>query len=194
MSKDIYFEYELLNRLKDGDELAFKEIYNNYWKFLFNLAVQKVKTTEIAEEIVQNIFIDLWENRETRNINNIKAYLSGAVRYGVINYIKNQLVQEKYKEYTAQKETGFETIESVYHLKELNSRIEIGISTLPLKTQSIFRLSRFELLSNKEIAKNFNISEKAVEYHITQSLKSLKRFLKDYALTISYFFTLFFRD
>lgn len=187
MSEIINLERELLYRLKNNDELAFKEIYNQNWRRLFALALQKVKEAETAEEIVQNIFIDLWENRHSKNIENLKAYLSASIRYGVINHIKNQLVKEKYKLYKQRNETELDSIESVYNLKELNSRIEIGISNLPTKTQDIFRLSRFELLTNKEIAKSYNISEKAVEYHITQSLKSLRRFLKDYAISIFIF-------
>ncbi len=189
MSRIEVSEHELLYRLKQGDELAFKDIYDKNWKFLFSLALQKVNSTETAEEIVQNIFIDLWEKRTSKEISNLKAYLATAVRYSVINYIKNQLVKEKYIHYRQDSEAQLDSIESVYNLKELNSRIEMGIAKLPVKTQHIFRLSRFELLTNKEIAKNFNISEKAVEYHITQSLKSLKNFLKDYALIILYFFS-----
>ncbi|MFD1630646.1 RNA polymerase sigma-70 factor [Pseudopedobacter beijingensis] len=188
MSNIVSLDKHLVDRLQQGDESSFKEIYQANWKNLFNIAYQKTRDQEAAEEIVQNIFVDLWLNRETRKIDNLKAYLATSVRYKVINYIKNQLVREKYLSVKSVEGEEPESIESIYNLKELNKQIESCLAQLPPKTQQIFRLSRFELKSNKEIAESHNISEKAVEYHITQSLKSLRTFLKDYALIIFYFF------
>jgi RNA polymerase sigma-70 factor (family 1) len=179
----------LLEALKKGDEGSFKEIYTKNWKYLFDIAFQKTKDQDVAEEIIQNIFIDLWVNRESKKIMNLRAYLVAAVRYGIINYIKNQIVRNKYLlHHKLVYNDTEESIETLFNLKELTARIELCLLKLPKKTQNIFRASRFELLSNKQIAQHYNISEKAVEYHITQSLKSLRVLLKDYAIIVAYFF------
>lgn len=184
----MYFDQELLEQLRHDDESAFKAIYDRHWSLMFGIALQKTGITAVAEEIVQNIFIDLWENRYKRNIDNLKSYLATAVRYAVVNYIKNQLVQEKYRQHEQQCAMHNASIETTYNLKELNASLESGIALLPPKTRDIFKLSRFERRSNKEIAQAFQISEKAVEYHITQSLKILRRHLKDYVVIFFYFF------
>ncbi|QBQ41740.1 RNA polymerase sigma-70 factor [Sphingobacterium psychroaquaticum] len=182
------FDETLLEKIKHDDEHAFKAIYDRYWSFMFAIALQKTGKTVVAEEVVQNIFIDLWENRHRKEISNLRSYLGMSVRYAVINYIKNQLVQERYKQHEQLHGNPNPSIETTYNLKELNACIEAGIASLPQKTQDIFKLSRFESRTNKEIAQDFQISEKAVEYHITQSIKTLRRHLKDYVVLFIYFF------
>ena len=112
-----------------------------------------------------------------------------AIKYGVINHYKSQIVHEKYVEY----EKGIlnesnPSTEQITAYRELSQVIEKGISLLPAKTQMVFKMSRIENRSIKEIAKDLNISEKAVEYHITQSLKIMRVHLKDYLLVIAILF------
>jgi RNA polymerase sigma-70 factor (ECF subfamily) len=176
---------EILTKLlKADDETAFKEIYIRYWKLLFNAAYFRLASKETAKELVQNLFLSIWENRNTLSINNLQYYLQAAIKNRVINHIETTLVQKKYQQHI--KETfsnqSSET-EATVQYNELYLAFEKALQQLPQKTREVFKMSRFEHLSVKEIALHFNLSEKAVEYHITSSLKALRLNLKDFMLT-----------
>lgn len=178
----------LIKLLKGGDEDALKEIYSRYWKPCYLHAIRKIRLKEVAEELVQNLFVGLWERRDATPVSNLGAYLHSALKYQIITYIRASIVREKYLR--AAKLQGSEPdaihapktseAESTLLLHELSEAIEAAIVQLPEKSRLIFRLSRFEHRSNREISQSMDISEKTVEYHITQSLKSLRLHLKDF--------------
>ena len=173
----------LLKLLRISDEFAYKEIYLRYWRRLYRTCVSKTNSKEVAEDIVQSIFADLWDRREHHTIINMAAYLETAVKYQVINYIKAAISKRaQYTGYSEGQKTEENPADLPLLVQELSVAIEKAISQLPQKTQTIFRLSRFEKQSNKDISRMMDLSEKAVEYHITQSLKSLRFFLKDFIL------------
>ena len=87
MEYGLFSEEVLIKLLKAGDEIAFKEIYQRYWKPLYRKVYLKIRRHEIAEEIVQNIFIKLWENRAHSSILHLENYLQTAIKYQVINYL-----------------------------------------------------------------------------------------------------------
>ena len=171
----------LLKLLKISDELAYKELYLRYWRRLYRSAVSKTNSKEVAEDIVQSVFTDLWDRRESHQINNITAYLETAVKYQIINYIKSAISKRTQHAGLGElQKTEENSADLPLLVQELNAAIDKAISQLPQKTQTIFRLSRFEKQSNKDISRIMDLSEKAVEYHITQSLKSLRFFLRDF--------------
>ena len=170
----------LFNLLKANDENAFKEIYIRYWKQIFNTAYHKLNDKETSKELVQSLFLRIWERRATNNINNIQAYLQTAIKNSIINYFAALLVKQKHEIALKQISTSSITLESELNYNELKTAIENALQHLPTKTATIFRMSRFENLTTKEIATSFNISEKAVEYHITQSLKIMRLHLKEF--------------
>ncbi|MFZ6012927.1 MAG: RNA polymerase sigma-70 factor [Bacteroidota bacterium] len=174
-------DHELLNLIASHDEHAFREVYVRYWKSVFLLAYKKVHSKEVAEELTQNLFISLWEKRQENRILNLQPWLFTSIRYGIINYYKSQIVHEKYLSYIQGSTDEFEhTTEQLTLFQDLSEAIEKGIALLPQKTQEVFKLSRVENRSVKEISQAMNISEKAVEYHITQSLRLMRIHLKDY--------------
>lgn len=177
---------ELLTKIKENDHQAFKEIYKRYWKVCFLQLFKKSNSKELAEELTQNIFISLWERRQTVDISNLSAYLMSSVRFSFINYLKNILQFDQYAAYKkTHSEIGANSLEEQLAVRELSISIEKGINLLPRKTREVFVLSRFEYNSVKEIAQKLKISEKAVEYHITQSLKTMRLALKDYLIIIA---------
>lgn len=190
MNYSLLADEELVNLLiRKEDKLAYREIYTRYWKSIFLHAYRKTNSKEIAEELTQNLFLSLWERRKEIKVKFIHQWLFSAIKYGVINHYKSQIVHEKYVEY----EKGIlnesnSSTEQITAYRELSQVIEKGISLLPAKTQMVFKMSRIENRSIKEIAKDLNISEKAVEYHITQSLKIMRVHLKDYLLVIAILF------
>lgn len=171
----------LLKFLKISDELAYKEIYQRYWRSLYHTIRNKINRGEVAEDIVQNVFTDLWHKRERHSIENLSGYLNASVKYQVINYIKSAISTKIHLTIVGERQRAEEnTAEIPLLVEELNQAIDKAINKLPKKTQAIFRLSRLERQSNKEISRIMDLSEKAVEYHITQSLKTLRIHLKDF--------------
>jgi RNA polymerase sigma-70 factor (family 1) len=171
----------LLQLLKADNDKAFKEIYSRYWKSVFETAYHRLANKEVAKELVQTIFLRIWEKRHAIQINHLGSYLQTSIKNSIINYIESILVHKKYLQHVMN--AGASTCnstESTINFHELSQALEKAIGLLPEKTRHVFRLSRFDHLSIREIAANLNISEKAVEYHITQSLKTLRLYLKDY--------------
>lgn len=169
----------LLRLLQASDEYAFRELYHRYWKKLFTTACYKLKSKEAAEEIVQNIFVSLWEKRATFQIENLENYLYIAVKYKVINYVSSLMVREAGQKQLAGNTTD-ESTEATIMINDLHAAIQQALTQLPAKTRAVFTMSRFDKYSVREIARHMNLTEKAVEYHITQSLKLLRVSLKDY--------------
>ena len=173
----------LLRLLRTSDEKAFRAIYDRYWKKIFFTAVKKTRSKEVAEELTQNLFVSLWQKRETANILQLENYLSVAIKYGIINYIRYQAHREKYFDSVAnQPKTDESPAEQAVLLHNLEECIQKGLLQLPEKTRKVFTLSRFENHSVRQIAEQLNISEKAVEYHITKSLKVMHIHLKHFEL------------
>lgn len=171
----------LLQLLKADNHKAFKEIYYRYWRPVFESAYHRLANKEVAKELVQAIFLRIWEKRHTIQIQHLHSYLQTAIKNSIINYIESTLVHKRYLQHIQDANSAAcNGTESTINFHELSQAIEKAIAMLPEKTRHVFRLSRFDHLSIREIATNMNISEKAVEYHITQSLKTLRLYLKDY--------------
>jgi RNA polymerase sigma-70 factor (family 1) len=183
-------EQLLLEKLRHGDAEAFERIFRLHWHRLYAVAKTKVQSHDEAEEIIQHIFSSLWEKRETLLITNLTFYLNTAVRNHVINLVRNRITQEKYWMYykTFIPAQGNVTREAV-EFDDLNEAVEEAVNRLPEKSRKVFKLSRIEGRSNAEIADLLHLSEKAIEYHLTQSLRKLRVHLKDFMVL---FFPLFF--
>jgi RNA polymerase sigma-70 factor (ECF subfamily) len=178
----------LLKNLRKGSEEAFEQIFKAYWHPLYTIARSKVQSHEEAEEIIQSIFSTIWEKKETLLITNLSHYLQACVRNRVINHIRLKVTQEKYWEYyknfiPQQKEIT----EDLVAFDNLSEAVEEAVSRLPEKSRQVFRLSRLEGRSKKEIAKLLQLSEKAIEYHLTKSIKELRVHLKDFILVSTLF-------
>lgn len=181
MEYSLLSDNSLVNLFKNSDGLAFKEIYTRYWKNIYKNAYLKVHRKELAEELTQNLFLDLWKRRENIEINSLESYLFGSLKYSIINHYKSQLVKENYQHHlNAQPHFTTNSTDDLVLLRDLSNALNEGIALLPKKTGEVFKLSRIDNRSTKEISQQLNISEKAVEYHITQSLKSMRFHLKEY--------------
>lgn len=170
---DIYF----LKLIKSGDEQAFKDLFDAYFVPLCRFVRVYVKDNGVAEEIVLDVFTNVWEMRNTLQIQvTIKAYLFQSARNRTLNYIRDndRLVFVSDFSNLDRPETDSRVEED-----ELSRLIEEAICSLPLKCQEVFRKSRFENLSNKEIAGEMNITIKTVEAQITKALKHIKSYLGD---------------
>ena len=171
-------EEEVLFELKNGSQAALKTLFDSYYKELTRYAIKIIGNSEAAEEIVQDIFVSVWKNRETSNIEVVRSYLSRAVKNRCINYInKNYPVNESIENsmYVSSGDSPSDGLEA----SELQKVIKDAEARLPKQTALIFALSRHTELTYPQISKELNISVKTVEYHISKALKSMREFLND---------------
>lgn len=180
----------LLKLVKADDETAYKALYNRYWKNLFLKAYAKTSSKETAEEIVQDIFYAFWQNRKKNSIDHLHHYLLAALKYKVITHIREKIRRQEKINALIWEEADTST-DSTIALNELAGKLREAIGYLPGKTREIFLLSRVEKMQVSQIAQNLHLSEKAVEYHITRSLKLLRLHLKDFMITSAILFLLY---
>lgn len=148
---------------------------------------------DAAEEIVQELFVRFWEQRETKEITtSIRAYFFTSVRNACFNQLKHLKIKEKYKK-EQERELTFNSSHDQDDLEvnELDQKIHDAINALPEGRRKIFILSRFDGLKYQEIADKLNISIKTVENQMGESLKFLRIRLKDFLVTLLIFLKLF---
>lgn len=165
---------------------AFEALYKKYWYQLYCVAYKYTSSAPDAEELVQNLFEKIWRNRASLQVKNWGAFLTVSLRNMVIDHHRQQAVKNKFLE-NYQPAAATATVVEELDQEQLMVLIENHLHELPEKTQTIFKLSRYEHKSVKEIAGHMQLTEKAVEYHITKSLKLLRQHLRNYLNT---YFTL----
>ena len=171
----------LLELLRQGDQKAFKEIYSRHWKKLFSIGLRKVEDPAVVEGIVQDIFLRVWERRESLQVENLEAYLVAAVRYACINHLKTSILHEKYELYAfAYGSEATSSTDDQLDLDDLMHTIEKLLASFPESWQQIFRMHRLEYLSTKEISKQLNIPQRTVESHLARVVQALRIYLRDY--------------
>lgn len=172
--------------LRKGEKKAYEDIYNEFFGVLYHLCLQYLHDEKIAEEIVQDTFLKLWEIRESLNDQiNIRNFLYTITKNNCLNYLRNQKIALKHQENMKYLEMQFnyealEKLGNYIQFQELRNKIDDAISKLPAEVTQTFKLSRFEELSYKEIATQQSISIKTVEAHISKALRILRVELKDY--------------
>lgn len=170
----------LLLALQDGDAEAFTAVYKAYWYDMFLVTYRKLRNREAAEEIVQDIFLRLWRERDTLRIENLNNYLFSAIRYEVIDYIRTKGRTFEYlDDYGTFESMQDLNTENQLALDELLRVIDECLHILPEKTREIFRLHKLEYWPISRIATRFGLSEKAVEYHLTKSVRVVRTHLKE---------------
>lgn len=177
---------EILQRLRAGDKRALTILYDSYWKPLFASSYSLLKDRESCEEIIQDIFIEIWNRRLDLQIKvSLKSYLYACVRYKVFaEFRKDKVLRvELYDDINSRFQ--YATPETKMIHEELEQYVKLVVESLPEKCQMVFKLSRNEQLSHKEIAEQLDISTKTVENHITNALKVLRDSLGN-VLTIEF--------
>ncbi len=169
-------DLELLTLMGTGDEHAFTELYSRYAAPLYRYAYSRIHSQEDAEEILQEIFLWLWEKRHSLDhITALKPYLYSAVRYRVADRIAHSTIREKYASDFALFEDGCRnTTEELMNLSDIQTTVERTLAALPENCQKAFRLSRMEHLSISDIAARMNLSTGTVENYISHALKHLR--------------------
>lgn len=188
-------ELELIQKLKAGDSAAFETLFGLYAGKLFYFVNKYLDLKEEAEEIVQDVFLNLWKHKkEIRSEKAFKSYLYQIALNNIRNYFNKKLVQEKHKQLIAQnylfeKESDADKLDYESVIKKVDQLID----QLPPKRKEIFLLSRKEGLDISEIANYLNISEATVKNQITSAVAFLKKAAKESGLSNSLFLVLFYR-
>ncbi|MDR2282668.1 MAG: RNA polymerase sigma-70 factor [Sphingobacterium sp.] len=181
-------ESDVLKDLRKGKHTAFARIYDSYWKKMLLIAWNHTRDESLAEDIVHEVFLKLWDNRENYFITHIEGFLTTAIKYAVFNYHrkeKNRLILAETQYEVEQIQDGEKELDRLF----LEEYIRDVVEQMPDKCKIVFKYSREDGLKNSEIAALLNISEKGVEANLTRAIKILKtRMNKDglYVLVSSY--------
>lgn len=163
----------LLILLSGKSESAFRELYQRYWVRLYTSARRVLRDEKSAEDVVQEVFIDLWKKDSYGHIENFSAYLHQAVRFKTLMALRKNKISDHhlavYREIVPENVPNQEL-----QFSELQEEIAYHLEQLPPRCREIFYKSRFEHMKNQEIADQLNISKRTVETHISNALRYLK--------------------
>jgi RNA polymerase sigma-70 factor (ECF subfamily) len=170
---------ELLKLMQTDDHGAFNELYLRYWEKLVAIALQRVKDLHIAQDIMQEVFVNLWKNRRRAEILKPENYLATAVKYLSLTHLRSgkkmRIVEE---EDAAAYLSDDITADQLLYSKHLLALIHKETNTLPPVRQLVFRYSRLEGYSIKEIAEEMDLSPSTVKSHLTKALAHFRKILK----------------
>jgi len=170
----------MIHGIRTGRENAYARLFNEYYRPLSVFASTYINDLESAKEIVQDLFVYLYENRKSLVITtSLKSYLFQSVRNRCLNYIKHLKVERKHHQQIAHDEQSTEDLHAKIAETELEYRIFQIVSKLPPKCQEVFQMRRVNGIKNKEIADLLHISIRTVETQISNALKVLREKLGD---------------
>jgi len=164
---------ELTRLLRNGDNLAFTEIYNRYWDKLYYIAHKLLKDTDSAEEIVQDVFLMLWKKRETLNIQSLTHYLAAMTRYAVYRNISKEKSHREQENIIR-----MVTADAISEI-DIDNKILLEIITelsnkLPEKCRLVFQYNKLQDQALADVAQQLNISQKTAEGHLTKALRMIR--------------------
>ena len=169
----------LTERIRQSDAVAFKALFDSHHESIFNFLYFKLKEVEAAEDLTQEVFIRLWENRyQLRKDLSLKAYLYTIARNLALNHIRHQNIVLKFQRHQNGSYSREESASTELETNELQENLMEAIANLPEHSRIVFMMSRFEELSYKEIAERLKVSIKTVESHIGKALKLLRKSLQ----------------
>jgi len=165
------------------DEKTFFQLYEFYWKKLYQIALKYVGDSYQAEEVVQELFASLWQRRDNLILDGttVEHYLVRAVRFRIAKIYSNEVRKtEKIEQLKQQASPDYNSTEGHILYKFLKRDVDKLVNMLPERCRDVYELSRLKGLKNREIAINLTISEKTVENQLTKALSFLRKGLKKY--------------
>jgi RNA polymerase sigma-70 factor (family 1) len=174
----------LLLLVADGDKDAFTTLYRRYWQPLFASASRALRSKNDAADLVQDIFLSIWNRRHDLNITgSLAAYLQTSVRYKVIKYIEKNITRRDYLVLLTEMLVIYQPpdAESQLQIKELQFAIQSAVDQMPNKMREVYQLSRKHHLTHKEIAERMGISDETVKKHIQHALQNIKTAIRQNA-------------
>ncbi len=170
---------DLLQSMQQSDARAFEELYKRYFPTLLHTAYKQLNSRHQGEDIVQNIFVDLYRRRTSIEVNvSLKAYLHQALKFRVRNEYRATVIRMRYQKSLFLGSFCKIDFSDALEAKELETKIHVALNRLPEKCKQVFLLSRKADLSNNDIAADLNIAVSTVEKHISKALKTLRQDLR----------------
>lgn len=172
-----YGDQELVQFMQNGDERVLTEIYNRYWDKMLAVAFNRLGNQEEAEECVQDVLYKFWNLRADFFLTKVELsnYLARAIRNQSFNMLDRRYRERiKSENYTPAKDINLLSPERQLMIRELQQQIDNSINSLPPQCQLVFKLSRQDGLSNKEIAEKLNLSENTVKSHIKKANRDIQ--------------------
>lgn len=163
--------------MEKHDPKTFKSIYDSYWPILYLHAYKMLQDKDEAKDILQDLFIHVWENKNQIRFDQLRPYLYVSLRNRIINRFAHSKVKNKYLDeikHLPVQDQFYQHVEEELIFKELARSIDEGINLLPERMQEIFRLSREKHLNHTEIADKLNISTHTVKKTINRALKTIR--------------------
>ena len=177
---------ELAERVRQSENhFAFQMLFDVFWEPMYGYAASIVQDKAVAQDLVQEVWLDYWKRRKEIEVDNLKGYLYKAVRYKCYNHLRNAKFNRVHLE-VAETIASEDAIGAHQAVLDLTAEINSILLTLPSRCQEIFRLSRINEYSNSDIAEMLNISQRTVENQISTVLRRLRR-----ELSIVRLFTVF---
>lgn len=172
----------LFSALKKGNKNAFTKLYERYWEKLYYVAYQHTQSAQESEDLIHELFIDLWKNRKKIKIKKtVSAYILTALKYKIFRFYDSKTVRKKYADNIKQKDNNSSNItEMVLSFNELSHLIEFEIDKLPERCKVIFKMRRLEEYSVEEVAEKLKISPNTINNQMTKASKILRQNLKEY--------------
>jgi RNA polymerase sigma-70 factor (family 1) len=168
-------DQELVRLIRCRDRRAFNIVYQRHWLRLYRTACKIVHEESVAEDVIQDTFVALWEKGCFQEILNLEAYLYQVVKLQCLMHLRSGHITKKHLDHFAAMATAQVTEEEEeYAAKQLEELLQESINNLPEKCREVYYLSRVEDLPNKMIAERLHISTKTVENHITKALRHLR--------------------
>ncbi|HEY4207910.1 MAG TPA: RNA polymerase sigma-70 factor, partial [Puia sp.] len=183
-------EKELLLSISEGDETAFRNLYDLYRNRVFSIACKLTATESLAEDIVQDVFIKIWVHRQRlAELDCFDAYLNVITRNHIFNHLRKvaneAVLLRELRVSESMEHDGFSTI--VYH--ELREHLEKAVAHLPPQQKRVYQLSRLDGMKHREISAMLRISPSTVKSHMVEALKFIKTYLHHISLIVIFFFS-----
>lgn len=175
-------EKDLLAEIAAGDERAFKKLFDLYKERFYAVALKMTRSEEVAEDIVQDVFMNIWSKREGLvNVENPSSYFFTAVYRRVYHHYRKTALERKILQAAPPAKESVNTTDEMVLAHESEELISEAIAKLPPQQQLVFKLSRQEGLSREDVANQLHISPNTVRNHLADALKFIRAFLHDAA-------------
>lgn len=189
----LHSDEDLMIGIKAGNMICFDELYRKYSKRLYRFAFSVLKSTEDAENIVQEVFMNLWINRnKIENNSSVRYYIFSIAYHSSVSIIREKLKEEKFIEHLRHIQDLTQPSSDLHiEYRELDEKLNAIIDSLPKRQKEVFLLHRRQGLKYAEIAGILNISVNTIENHMSGALKHIRKKLGDYSLPVILFSYLF---